>query len=131
MYSCAMRSSSSVVTPGVTALPASASAPAAMRPATRIFSITSGVCTHGSLPSFAVGFHAYSGRGIDDGTGRVGDCTPERRADRTGMTTSLTGRQGAQPGEPLPPRPADAHRTHHHAAGEHHVRLAFGRRVLA
>ena len=55
--------------PGRTALPARASAPAAMRPATRIFSITSGVCTHGSLPSLAVGFHAYSGGAIDRGTG--------------------------------------------------------------
>ena len=46
-------------------------------PATRIFSITSGVCTHGSVPSRAVGFHAYSGRAIDLGTGRVGDSTPD------------------------------------------------------
>ena len=72
-----------MVTPGATALPASASAPAAMRPATRIFSITSGVCTQGSVPSFTVGCHAYSGRAIDLGTDSVGDRSPERRAVRT------------------------------------------------
>ena len=73
MYSCAIRSSSSVVTPGATALPASASAPPAIRPATRIFSITSGVCTHGSVPSRAVALPTYSGRGMRLGTGSVGD----------------------------------------------------------
>ena len=85
MYSWAIRSSSSVVTPGSTALPASASAPAAIRPATRIFSITSGVCTHGSVPSLAVGLPTYSGRGMRLGTGRVGDNTPGERAVRTDM----------------------------------------------
>ena len=89
MYSWAMRSSSSVVTPGATALPASASAPAAIRPATRIFSITSGVCTHGSVPSWAVGLPTYSGRGIDLGTGSVGDSSPGASAVRAGMTLSL------------------------------------------
>ena len=54
-------------------------------PATRIFSMTSGVCTHGSLPSWAVDFPTYSGRSIALGTGRVGDTTPARRALRTGM----------------------------------------------
>jgi hypothetical protein len=86
MYSCAMRSSSSVVTPGATALPASASAPAAIRPATRIFSITSGVCTHGSCPSRAVGLPTYSGRSIERGTGSVGDTVPGLKAVRTGMS---------------------------------------------
>src|SRR6185437_8192720 len=80
-----MRSRSSVVTPGATVLPASASARAAICPATRIFSITSGVCTHGSVPSFAVGLPTYSGRWIDLGTGSVGDTTPADRAERTGM----------------------------------------------
>src|ERR1700760_4349933 len=80
-----MRSSASVVTPGATALPASASAPAAIRPATRIFSITSGVCTHGSVPSRAVGLPTYSGRSIDLGTGSVGETTPADNAERTGM----------------------------------------------
>src|SRR6478752_5830696 len=91
MYSWAMRSSSSVGTPGATALPAAASAPAAMRPATRIFSITSGVCTQGSLPSLTVVFHAYSGGTIERGTGSVDESTPGRRAVRTGMTPRLTG----------------------------------------
>ncbi len=85
MYSWAIRSSSSVVTPGATALPASTSARAAIWPATRIFSITSGVCTHGSLPSWTVGFQAYSGRGTLPGTGRVGDNSPGESAVRAGM----------------------------------------------
>src|ERR1700727_3644978 len=82
-----MRSSASVVTPGATALPASASARAAIPPATRIFSITSGVCTHGSVPSRAVGLPTYSGRGIDLGTGSVGESTPPDSAERTGMVS--------------------------------------------
>src|SRR5579875_2554787 len=83
-----MRSRASVVTPGATALPASASALAAICPATRIFSITAGVCTHGSVPSRAVGLPTYSGRGIDLGTGSVGDCTPGDSAARTGMRSA-------------------------------------------
>ena len=90
-----MRSSASVVTPGATALPASASAPAAIRPATRIFSMTSGVCTHGSVPSRAVGLPTYSGRGIDLGTGSVGDTTPADSAERTGMLPGYLVCQGA------------------------------------
>src|ERR1700677_1558580 len=89
MYSCAIRSSSSVVTPGATALPASTSAPAAIRPATRIFSITSGVCAQGSVPSLAVGLPTYSGRAIHLGTDSVGDNTPGESAVRAGMTASL------------------------------------------
>ena len=85
-----MRSSSSVLTPGTTALPASASAPAAMRPASRIFSITSGVCTQGSLPSAAVDRPTYSGRSIDFGTARVGDTTPARSGLRTGIFLTLS-----------------------------------------
>src|SRR6201993_884873 len=80
-----MRSNASVVTPDATALPASASALAAICPATRIFSITSGVCTHGSVPSRAVGLPTYFGRGIDLGTGSVGETTPAESAKRTGM----------------------------------------------
>src|SRR6478672_9438539 len=76
MYSCAIRSSSSVVTPGATALPASSSACAAILPAIRIFSMVSAVCTQGSLPSFTVFFHAYSGRSIERGTSRVGESVP-------------------------------------------------------
>ncbi|CKT97244.1 Uncharacterised protein [Mycobacterium tuberculosis] len=74
-----------MVTPGATALPASANAPAAIRPATRIFSMTSGVCTHGSLPSWAAGLPTYSGRAIQLGTGRVGDSTPGESAVRLGI----------------------------------------------
>ena len=37
--------------------------------------MTSGVCTHGSWPSTAVGRPTYSGRAIDLGTGRVGETT--------------------------------------------------------
>src|ERR1700758_1150659 len=89
-----MRSSASVVTPGAPALPASASAPAAIRPATRIFSITSGVCTHGSVPSRAGGLPTYSGRGIDVGTGSVGETAPADRTERTGIPTSVSGPDG-------------------------------------
>src|SRR5579875_765196 len=134
MYSCAIRSSSSVVTPGATAFPASASAPAAIRPAMRIFSMTSGVCTQGSLPSRAVGLPTYSGRGIDLGTGSVGDSTPGDSAARTGMPPAYwrsgrhSGRAAFQPG---PARPADDDRSTHHPTGQHHVRSAFGRGVLA
>ena len=74
-----------MVTPGATALPDSTSARAAIRPATRIFSITSGVCTQGSLPSWAVGLPTYSGRGTRLGTGRVGDSSPGESAVRAGM----------------------------------------------
>ena len=105
MYSWAIRSSSSVVTPGATALPASWSAPAAIRPATRIFSITSGVCTHGSLPSRTVDFHAYSGRGMRPGTGRVGDNSPGESAVRAGMPTSLITLRGAGSAGDQPKRP--------------------------
>src|ERR1700743_1041216 len=82
-----MRSNASVVTPGATALPASPSGPARISPAPRIFSITSGVCTHGSVPSRAVGLPTYSGRGIDLGTGSVGETTPADSAERTGMVS--------------------------------------------
>ncbi|SLJ82790.1 Uncharacterised protein [Mycobacteroides abscessus subsp. abscessus] len=68
-----------MVTPGATALPASSSACAAMRQAIRIFSMVSGVCTHGSLPSFAVFFHAYSGRSMERGTSRIGVGVPGTR----------------------------------------------------
>src|ERR1700744_5607007 len=82
-----MRSSASVVTPGATALPASASALAAIRPAIRIFAITSGVCTHGSVPSPAVGLPPYFGLWIDLATGSVAETTPADSAERTGMVS--------------------------------------------
>src|ERR1700740_1592834 len=136
MWSCAMRSNASVVTPGATALPAPASAPAAIRPATRIFSITSGVCTHGSVPSRAVDLPTYSGRGIDLGTGSVGDTAPaisSERTGRTGIPTSVSVSAGSNTPTPTQPRPAwsfDLDRAAHHATGQHDVRGALGRSVF-
>src|SRR5271169_4432882 len=125
-----MRSSASVVAPGATALPASASAPAAIRPATRIFSITSGVCTHGSVPSCAVGLPTYSGRGIDLGTGSVGETTPADRAERTDMVPGYpypAGSGTATAAHERPARAFDLDRAAHHPAGQHHVRGALSR----
>src|SRR5271166_4116011 len=128
-----MRSNASVVTPGATALPASASAPAAIRPATRIFSITSGVCTHGSVPSRAVGLPTYSGRGIDLGTGSVGETAPAISSERTGRTGIPPGYLASARAAPAQQRPAwsfDLYRAAHHPTGQHHMRGAFGRRGL-
>src|SRR6201995_3714105 len=125
-----MRSSASVVTPGATALPASASALAAICPATRIFSITSGVCTHGSVPSRAVGLPTYSGRGIDLGTGGVGETTPADSAERTGMVAGDLYPAGSGAVTAAHERPARAFyldRSAHHPAGQHHVRGALSR----
>src|SRR5690625_958120 len=131
MYACATRSSSSVVTPTATALPASASAPAAMRLATRIFSMTSGVCTHGSLPSWAVALPTYSGRAMNLGTASVGETTPGLNGARTDILSVYSGPppQPAQPGPAT--RAADVQRPADDPAGEHHVRAALGRGVLA
>jgi hypothetical protein len=79
-------SMSSVVAPGLTALPPSARAWAAIRPATRIASIVSAVCTHGSTLRFGAGLSTYSGRAMADGTARRGDWTPGFNGARTGMT---------------------------------------------
>ncbi len=49
MYSWAIRSSSSVVTPGAIAAAAASMARAAIRPAIRIFSIVSADCTSGPV----------------------------------------------------------------------------------
>src|SRR5580704_16393908 len=101
-----MRSSASVVTPGATALPASASALAAICPATRIFSITSGVCTHGSVPS------------------RAGGTTPADSAERTGMVSGYpypAGSGTATAAHERPARAFDLDRAAHHPAGQHHV----------
>src|SRR3984957_11456234 len=125
-----MRSSASVVTPGATALPASASAPAAICPATRIFSITSGVCPHGSVPSRAVGLPTYSGRGIDLGTGSVAETTPADSAERTGMVSgypSPAGSGTATAAHEGPARAFDLDRAAHHPTGQHHVRRALSR----
>src|SRR5271169_2221476 len=149
MYSCAIRSSSSVVTPGATALPAWTSAPAAIRPATRIFSITSGVCAQGSVPSLAVGLPTYSGRATHLGTDSVGDNTPGESAVRAGMTASLAtpARRRCGPWQPArgearqsdparaaqkrAARSADDHRTAGHPTGHHDMRRSFTRCVLA
>lgn len=84
MYACATRSSSSVVTPGAMSLAASAIARAAIRPATRIASIVSGVCTSGPVYGVGAGFPTYSGRLMFPGTGRVGESSLVRAA--TGQT---------------------------------------------
>src|ERR1700758_913250 len=137
MYSCAMRSRSSVVTPGATTLPASASAPAAIRPATRIFSITSGVCTQGSVPSRAVDLPTYSGRGIDLGTGSVGDTAPAISSERTGRTcipTSVSVCAGSNTPTRTQQRPAWSFyldRAAHHPTGQHHVGGALGGGVFS
>jgi hypothetical protein len=39
------------------------------------------------VPSRAVGLPTYSGRGIDLGTGSVGETTPADNAERTGMVS--------------------------------------------
>ncbi len=93
MYSWAIRSSSSVVTPGATALPASTRAFAAILPAIRIFSMVSGFCTHGSCPSLTVGFHAYSGRSMWSGTVRSALGT-WREGTANWHVTTLTVRRG-------------------------------------
>ena len=65
MYSWAIASISEVVLPGSTAAPANAKALAAMREASRIFSIVSGVWMNGSpMFSWTVSFHTYSGRSM-------------------------------------------------------------------
>src|ERR1700744_6761220 len=129
-----MRSSASVVTPGATALPASASALAAICPATRIFSITSGVCTHGSVPSRAVGLPTSSVRGVDLGTGSVGETTPADSAERTGMVSGYpypAGSGAAAAAHERAARALDLARAAHPPAGQHHVRGALSRCDLA
>ncbi len=60
---------------GFTCRPTSASAWAAIRPATRIRSIVSASLTSGS-PSFGNFLPTYSGRSIPAGTGRIGEIRP-------------------------------------------------------
>src|ERR1700730_3661989 len=125
-----MRSSASVVTPGATALPVSASPLAAICPATRSFSIPSAVCTHGSVPSRAVGLPTYSGRGIDLGTGSVGETAPADSAERTGMVSGYLHPAGSGTATAAHERAArafDLDRAAHHTAGQHHVRGALSR----
>jgi hypothetical protein len=73
------------VTPGATVAPPTASAPAAIRPATRMASITSGVCTQGSVLRAGAALPTYSGRGMCAGTGRIGATVPGVSSVRVGM----------------------------------------------
>ena len=66
------------MTPGSTCLPTSASACAAIRPATRIASMVSASLTLGS-PVFGYRLPTYSGRLICAGTWRVGEIRPGRK----------------------------------------------------
>ncbi len=49
---------------------------AAIRPATRIFSMVSASLTSGPVYGAGAGRSTYSGRAIDAGTGRRGETTP-------------------------------------------------------
>ena len=62
-----------MVTPGAMCLAASYMACDAIRPATRIFSIVSAVCTCEPVYRFGAGLPTYSGRAISRGTLRSGD----------------------------------------------------------
>src|SRR5258705_13443878 len=73
--SCTTASSSSVVTPGLQCSPARTTACAARRPARRIRSIISGVCTV-VLERLGSRFPTYSGRGMLSGTSRHGETWP-------------------------------------------------------
>ena len=66
-----------MVIPGRTFFPTSSSARAAIFPATRILSMISGVLTSGS-PVRGRFFPTYSGRGMLDGTLRIGETCPGR-----------------------------------------------------
>ncbi|GGU60607.1 hypothetical protein GCM10010502_08870 [Kitasatospora aureofaciens] len=80
MYAWATASSASVVTPGAISFAASSIARAAIRPAIRIFSIVSAVCTSGPVYGVGAGLPTYSGRAMCAGTLRVGDWMPGTRA---------------------------------------------------
>src|SRR4051812_33967867 len=80
---------SSVRAPGLTALPPSSSAPAAIRPATRIASMTSAGCTWGSVLRAGVGLPTYSGRSMCAGTGLWGVWTPGLSGARTDIPSTL------------------------------------------
>src|SRR5882724_13704807 len=90
MYSCATLSSSSVVTPGEMIFAASAIARAAIRPAIRIASIVSGVCTSGPVYGVGAGLPTYSGRRMFPGTERAGESSPGTSSDWPDMPASLT-----------------------------------------
>src|SRR3954470_3054817 len=90
MYSWATLSSSSVVTPGAMVFAASSMARAAMRPAIRIASTVSGVCTSGPVYGVGAGLPTYSGRRMFPGTERVGESSPGTSSDWPDMPASLT-----------------------------------------
>src|SRR5215831_14257491 len=88
--SCTTRSTSSVVTPGLQCSPASTTACAASRPATRIRSTISGVCTV-RLDRVGSFLPTYSGRGIDAGTSRQGESSPGTKALLLPIASTVTG----------------------------------------
>ncbi len=71
-----MASSSSVVMPGRTAWPTRSIARAAIRPDSRISSISAGVYTSPRSDGVGPGLPTYSGRGMRDGTGRIAVTRP-------------------------------------------------------
>ena len=76
MKSWAIRSSSSVVTPGLACSPTSAIAWAEILPAALIFAICSGVFTLEPLYWAGAGLPTYSGRTIESGTAKRGETSP-------------------------------------------------------
>ncbi|GAB7107978.1 hypothetical protein JCM4814A_62920 [Streptomyces phaeofaciens JCM 4814] len=70
-----------MVTPGAISFAASAIACAAIRPARRIASTVSGVCTSGPEYGVGAGLPTYSGRRMFPGTERVGDSSPGTSSD--------------------------------------------------
>src|SRR4029453_8331782 len=77
------------VTPGLQCSPASCVACAAMRPATRIFSMVSASCVIGPSQVAARLRPTYSGRAIAVGTSRQGEILPGRNSVRTVMSKTL------------------------------------------
>ena len=86
MYSWAIRSSSSVVTPGAMAAAASARARAATRPARRIRSTVSASLTSEAVTRSGPSWNMYSGRGIEPGTCRSGLSLPFVRVPRGALS---------------------------------------------
>ena len=82
MNSWPMRSSSSVVTPGAMAAPTASMAPAAMRPASRIFAIVSGLLIYEAVTRSGPSWNMYSGRSMCSGTARIGETRPGFRVPR-------------------------------------------------
>src|SRR5690606_30547283 len=99
--SCTTRSMSSVVLPGLTAFPPSSRACAAIRQAFRMASMTSGDRTPSPVSRFGAFLPTYSGRAMEEGTGRGGDCTPGVNGARSGIAPAYD--------PSLPPIPAPLH----------------------